>query len=195
MTAFMVAIVTESALLIDWPEIKNYIKEPFKLSFHKFNDSSPLDFNVKHPGIYRINTESINSWNYEKRLIGDKIRIPGNITRFYVSDIISYFFDLCQNRAFTEKLVRYGYVRNRTASRAFDLLNDDESLDSQKIDFIFFIGFEFAGSFLNRHWVPNESLTRKLNTFVDRNFKESFIIGKYKLVFLANININILIFL
>lgn len=51
---------------------------------------------------------------------------------------------MSQNQAFAEKLVRYGYVRNKTVSRAFDLLNDEESLDSQKIDFIFFIGFEFG---------------------------------------------------
>lgn len=177
MTAFLVATITESALLIDWPQIKNYIKEPFKMSFHKFNDSSPLDFNQKQPRIYTINTSSINSWNYNKQLIGDEIKIVGNYSRYYVSDIIPYFFDLLQNRAYAEKLVRYGYVSNRTVSRAFELLSDQDSLHSHRIDFIFFIGFEFAGRFLNSHWIPRSDLAVKIDTFVGKNFRKAFVIG------------------
>ena len=179
-TAFLIALVTESALLIDWPEIEKYIKEPFNMSFHQFNDSTPLDFNQKHPSIYTINTKSVNSWNFNKKVISSEpIENLENFSRYFVSDIIPYFFDLCQNRQYAEKLVRYGYVRNSTIYRAFDLLNDQDLLDSQKADLMFLIGFEFAGNFLNKHWIPNNDLSKKINRIIKTEFKNSFVIGKF----------------
>lgn len=178
-TAFLIALVTESALLIDWPEIGNYIKEPFTMSFHRFNDSTYLDFNQKHPSIYTINTKSVNSWNFNKRVISEPIENLENFSRYFVSDIIPYFFDLCQNRQYAEKLVRYGYVRNSAIYRAFGLLNDQDLLESQKTDLMLLIGFEFAGNFLNKHWVPKKDLEIKINRIIKTDFKNSFVIGKF----------------
>lgn len=68
LTAFFVAVVTESALLIDWPYIENYIQTPLTNAFTKFNDSSFLDFNQKIPEICTISTNSPNTWQRNKKL-------------------------------------------------------------------------------------------------------------------------------
>lgn len=181
-TAFLIALVTESALLIDWPEIEKHIKEPFTMSFHRFKDSTPLDFNQKHPSIYTINTKSVNSWNFNKKVISEPIENLEDFSRYFVSDIIPYFFDLCQNRKYADKLVRYGYVRNSVIYRGFDLLNDQDLLESQKTDLMLLIGFEFAGNFLNKHWIPNNDLSKKINRIIKTDFKNSFVIGKLTII-------------
>jgi len=180
LTSFMVAVVTESALLIDWPTIDKYIEEPFNLAFHKFNDKSPLDRSYQSIPIYSINSATINSWNYTKTILTNtnSIQIPENYTRYYVSDMIAYFFDLCHKRAYAEKLVRYGYVQEKTVRQAFELLEDKSARESQKIENLNLIGFEFAGNVLNKHWKPKYFLYKKMTNFLNKHFQNSFIIGK-----------------
>jgi hypothetical protein len=69
LTAFLVALVTESALLIDWPLIENFIETPLSNAFVKFNNTGFFDFNQKNPEIYRIKSFSPNPWSPKKRIL------------------------------------------------------------------------------------------------------------------------------
>jgi hypothetical protein len=69
LTAFLVALVTESALLINWPLIENYIETPLSNAFVKFNNTGFFDFNQKNPKIYQIISSSPNIWAPKKRIL------------------------------------------------------------------------------------------------------------------------------
>lgn len=68
MSAFMIAVLTDSALLVKWPLIDSYIDFSLPNVFSTFQDRSFLDFKQKSPKICRLNTVSPNTWNREKKL-------------------------------------------------------------------------------------------------------------------------------
>lgn len=68
LSAFLIAVVTESALLIKWPPIDKYIDCPLVDTFRVFNDSSFLDYNQKVPNRCYVNTVTPNAWLYKKNL-------------------------------------------------------------------------------------------------------------------------------
>ena len=68
LSAFLAAIISDSAILIDWPSIDNYIECPLVNVFTKFTDSSFLDLNQKSPQICTITTLTKNTWSFNKHL-------------------------------------------------------------------------------------------------------------------------------
>lgn len=86
MTAFFVALLTDSALLIDWPYIDQYFETPLQFAFTKFNDSSSLDLNQTMPKLCNALGSSNNSWAYEKKLI-----LNARITREKLKKCSRYF--------------------------------------------------------------------------------------------------------
>ena len=153
LSAFMIAVLTESALLIDWPEIDKYIEPPFNLSFSRFHDSSELDLSQKSPPIFVVHPETENSFRREKRLLID-ISLPSSYySRLYLSHYTAYFFDICLNPAHGVKLAKLGLVRKDTVIRALESLQDLNVIESQKIEYLMLIGFEFAGSYKTYYYL------------------------------------------
>ena len=69
-------------------------------------------------------------------------------------------------------------VKKETVERAKRAVNDTNIDEKKKIEYLYQIGFEFAGHVLNNYWLLNSNLKRKAAKFVQKNrFKESFIIG------------------
>lgn len=68
LSAFMVAVLSDSALLIKWPFIDQFIDCPLDDTFKNFTDSSFLDFSKKQPTICNINTRTQHTWNQTKLL-------------------------------------------------------------------------------------------------------------------------------
>ena len=68
LSAFMLAVITDSALLIDWPDIQKEIETPLSHAFNEFNDWSFLDRRAKWPHLCNLNATSQNTWTYLKRL-------------------------------------------------------------------------------------------------------------------------------
>ena len=65
LTSLVIAILTDSALLIQWNEIENYIEEPLYCSFLnncKFNDFDDLNFNYTTDNSYH--PHSLYAWRY-----------------------------------------------------------------------------------------------------------------------------------
>lgn len=69
LSAFMVSVLTDSALLIKWPSIDFFIDFILKDAFKNFSDSSFLDFNQKNPRICFVPTDTLNTWKQAKQLI------------------------------------------------------------------------------------------------------------------------------
>lgn len=68
LSAFMISVLTDSALLINWPLIHNHIDCILPYTFYVFRDKSFLDYWQKSPKICNLKTVTINTWAYEKRL-------------------------------------------------------------------------------------------------------------------------------
>lgn len=68
LSALMLAVLTDSALLINWPSIDSYIDCILTKTFHKFTDHSFLDFTKKTPEICVPNTDTRNTFNHTKKL-------------------------------------------------------------------------------------------------------------------------------
>lgn len=56
-------------------------------------------------------------------------------------------------------------------------------IENNKIERLYMIGFEFAGSVLNSHWKLNTIMVKQLNLFSVKNFKDSYVIGKLSFKF------------
>lgn len=67
LSAFLAAVISNSALLIDWPSIDNYIDSPLVDVFSMYTDNSFLDFEQKSPKICKINTSTRNTWSFKKQ--------------------------------------------------------------------------------------------------------------------------------
>jgi len=100
------------------------------------------------PPILKMNTITPNSFNYEKKMLLN-IELPQDYSRFYISHWTAYFFDLCMNPNYAEKLVKMRLVRKETVLKALTSLADPELVETQKIEYLLKIGFEFAGIFMN----------------------------------------------
>lgn len=68
LSAFMSAVLTDSALVIKWPQIDSYIDCSLPHVFSPFYGQGLLDFNQKSPPICRIKTRTLNTWSYYKRI-------------------------------------------------------------------------------------------------------------------------------
>lgn len=176
LSAFLVAILTDSVLLIDWPGIEANIQPPFELTFDRFNgQSTVLDVgNVND--LHYLSTETINSWNPNKQLI-QYITIPEDVQRIFINTTNGYFFDLCLNRRYLPKLVNYGLVKNETVQRALNSLDQPNLLLEQKLEFFLLAGFEYAGAILNRHWRLVSSLHEKILNFQQIHLVNKYVIG------------------
>lgn len=183
LSSFSIALLTESALIIRWPNIKDYIEEPFMMAFDDgFTRESPFNYEHNSSSILVLKAFTNNTWIKNKTVLAnlDSMRIPLNYTRYTLAYINAYFFDLFQIREYADKLVKYGYVRAKTVRRAFEQLEDKSVAEPEKLESLNMIGYEFAGNALNRHWNLKIHLLNKINSIVEKHFKDSFVIGKKK---------------
>lgn len=103
--------------------------------------------------------------------------IPVNFSRYYISDITGYFFDMASNIKYAQHLVKFNFVRAETVKRAQDSLDDENIIENQKLEYLFLIGFEFAGHVMNNYWMLNKMLANKINDFVHKEFNGNYMIG------------------
>jgi hypothetical protein len=176
LSAFLVAMLTNSFLLIHWKEIEKYVESPFNMTFANFTDNSDLDANKKEPPIFALNVNTANTWKANKTLLLNAT-IPINHSRYSVFGDSAYFFDLCSNPLYFEKLSEHKMVKKETIKRALLTLSDASISKNEKLENLFQIGFEYAGSVLNKHWRLKRNLTDRIERFAERNFRNKFVIG------------------
>lgn len=187
LTAFMYTIITKSDLVIDWPEVEAFIEPPFENIFRRTQDLLEINDTSK---IYQIHGKSINSWNPNKTLLLNET-VPENYVHYYVPDITAYFFDLCSNPNVLDKLASLGLVRQETIQRALNSLDDENIIENQKIEYFLLIGFEYAGSVLNKYWKINTYMQQKVDDYYSNNFQGAYVIGmQFRMLYLNEIDIQ-----
>lgn len=68
LSSLMIALVTDSALIIKWPSIDSFINCSLPNVFSTYSDRSFLDFKQKSPRICQINTNTPNTWSFKKQI-------------------------------------------------------------------------------------------------------------------------------
>ena len=188
-TAFTIALLTDSAFICEWRGIGEHIESPFKLSFHKFLQENELNSNFRPEQVY-VFGRSTNAFmtNKSLQLIVNQT-IPTNYTRFVYKYYEPYIFELCSNPIYYDKLLSYELVSRESINRArllfnnstynhasITLRNDDNTNELEKQQILFSIGYEVAGAILNAIWTPKAHIRRKMAEY-DFYFSKYFIIG------------------
>lgn len=52
-----------------------------------------------------------------------------------------------------------------------------DTIESQKLEYLYLIGFEFAGHVLNNYWRLKPSLSNKVDSYVKQHFEGFYVIG------------------
>lgn len=66
-SAFLIAIISDSILLLEWPSVENFIDYPHN-GLLKLNKNSYMDLYRNSTNICTINTITPNTWSYNKKL-------------------------------------------------------------------------------------------------------------------------------
>ena len=120
-------------------------------------------------------------WMMNKRL--EKVistRLPYNKDRIYYGSMEGYFFLICANPFYYEKLYNYGLVSRTTVLDAYEKANDKASkrfTKHQRLSSLLRVGFEVAGNLLNKHWSPKAHIRQVVDHFVDTYFRGHYVIG------------------
>ncbi|CAF1088724.1 unnamed protein product [Brachionus calyciflorus] len=179
-SALVIAIITDSAVLIDWPEAEKFIESPLKDTFKKFNTTFQLSLGYTgNTSNYHQHALSQNDWIYEKRLeyLVNK-SIPNDKIRYIYADIRPMWFTLCSNPIYYKKFESYDLVQTSTLERAKEALDSTSTMsEEEKIHRLYMIGFEVGSNLFNKVWVINQKFMNEINEIYDENFKNNFVIG------------------
>lgn len=197
LSAFTIAILTDSAFICEWNRIYKYIKPNFFLMFYKFRKNNELNSNYDTKSIYVFNTTN-SSWSGQKSIrmiynqtiplyIKDQYDQLVKINRYKYNRIEPLFFELCSNPIYYSKLLKYDLVKKSTVKKAIKLVKKLEQHKNytkipQNIEFevqdgLFQIGYEVAGNLLNKYWKPVDRIQNLIDYYLSNEFKSFYVIG------------------
>jgi hypothetical protein len=176
-TSFLIAILSERAIIIRWDHIENFIQEPVYLAFKHFdyetiqrldNSSSKVVYTPKALYPYK---------KFKDMDVLAKTKLPTEpaIVMYGLNE--AYFFDICSNPIYFDKLLDYGLVGNETLARARDVTSNMSAFSNeQKMDRILMVGFEVGGNILKNFWNPKANLASEfIYFFTETNIIETYI--------------------
>jgi hypothetical protein len=169
LSSTLIGIITNSAVLIKWDRIDEFIQEPFHESFVK-------TYSFKKT-LYKPKT--LYEWSkYKdmKRLI--KTQVPQYSNGYYYDTFSPFFFELSCNPDYFEALFQFGLVSRSTidqANKAIDNIFQTNNELSQSL--ITKVGFEVGGNLLNKIWIPKSNILSRINHYLTNVFDKYFMIG------------------
>lgn len=171
LTSLVIALLTDSAFLVRWRYIDLHINEPFFKTFHDF------DIDLKRENVFK--PVSKFAWSLKRNM--DELAntyIPTNFSIYFYSSNEAYFFEICSNPQYYDKLFKYGLVNNQTIQKAFQVkYNMSNYSDKEKQDYILKVPFEVGGNLLNKIWIPNDRIKSLINNYLNYEFNGYFMIG------------------
>ena len=132
LTAITISWLTDRKLYIEWPELKGFVKEQFSWSY-----GSPKQQTSE------IIPDMTNIWKVDKdirSIIKTRVEYEEKDVMFRYD--VPYFFEVCSNPVYYEKLYRLGLVRPKTVQVARKAIAEmtNETKDSSLIDSVYLIG-------------------------------------------------------
>ena len=129
LTSFVIAILTDSAFLIQhFNETYDQIREPLNHTFFYKNEPSLAKFVTRMRSVAYTEVAPIQGYKVNKQLkamLNYKLVKWRRLTRY--GNIEPFFFVLCANPTYYDKLYGYGLVEYETIERARTVLEGDES--------------------------------------------------------------------
>ena len=185
LTSLVAAILTDSAILVEWnfgssDNIGKYIDTPFKNIFctnQKYNELWKRFLEQKNSSSCVL--EPIQATKIVKNMsLVTQARIDTNCLIYFFNKYRPTFMEFCCNEIYFEKLLYYNLVSDETINRAKQALLKTSKLDaSDKQHALFKIGYEVGGNLLNQIWLPKAPLKKMIDHYVDKEFKNNFVIG------------------
>ncbi|RMZ93360.1 hypothetical protein BpHYR1_034358, partial [Brachionus plicatilis] len=170
-SSLVAAILTDSLIFIRWPEVKNFVAPPITDLFDepKF---------LKEDYLTIIDNFSLNDWLYEKkfRYIVNKTILLEKKGYIY-KDIRPFFFTLCSNEIYFEKLLDFGLVEAKMVKLARIALKNDKMNEQLRIDQLYSIGFDVGSNLLNKIWKLKPNIQYYVDKICREHFENNFIIG------------------
>ena len=185
LTSLLAAILTDSAILVSWnfgssENIGKYIDTPFENIFctnQEYNELRKRFLNQKNSSSCAL--KPIQAAKIVKNLsLVTQARIETNCLIYFFDNLRPTFMEFTCNEIYFEKLVYYNLVSDETINSAKQALLNTSELDaSDKQHALFKVGYEVGGNLLNQIWLPKAPIKNMIDFYVDKEFKNNFVIG------------------
>jgi hypothetical protein len=181
--AFAVALLTNSAVIINMTEIHLYIREPLHQCFQESRlVNNELSYLYEPSSVYMMPVVTTKvAYQAKKNLSQVYLSIPGGHDRYaFKGGGLSLYYELACNRNYFSTFLFYGLVKPGTIERARAVLDSPEfnkTSTDEMVNTMYRVGFELAHGILQVFWQPVISIQREVDDFVDRYFKGNFVIG------------------
>ncbi|CAF0917356.1 unnamed protein product, partial [Brachionus calyciflorus] len=194
LTALVLGVLTESAVIIKWPGIEQFINTPLKNIFYDYPQTSQFNINYKNKSNnFYFQSDYEYSWKYKKNL--DYLLnydLKTNSNRIVIEKVDALFFPICAKEKNFQKLHNYGLLSKERLKIAQNALyNELELSDSDRINDLYMVGFEVAGNLLNLVWKIQPNLQKEIDKIYHEEFYNYFVIGiQFRFEFLKKSDIS-----
>ena len=135
-----VAMLTDSALVINWPHIDTYVLEPLPHSLRNFTAPNGLNVNHRPEELVGLSTLSTNAGRRNVSTFVN-MSIPSSAYRlFYDDHHVTFLFQLCANPAYYDKLIEYGLITKKTVDISREVLRNSLFSTDKKFESVLSIG-------------------------------------------------------
>jgi hypothetical protein len=180
LTSFVVAILTDSALIIEWKNIDKFIEPPLLRTYDKFNSTSLLNSEYKPSEIYNLPASTANTWVIEKHFkFYNKYSLPPNASRIRFKSNSALFFDLCTNEKYFPKIIDYDLASFWTVWKANESIYNFSMTEPERVENLLRVGFEVGTKLLRRFWKPKDYIQTLINKYLEDSFHGFFMIGMH----------------
>lgn len=200
--SMLVAVLTDSALFVDWKKIYPFMSPPLSNSF---NYTSLFNFSSQHPdSVVHMPYDTRNTWKLVKNLtllLESSIPVKSykNRTVYKVSSNAAFFLEICSNPIYHAKLLKYGLVKKETIQEAHKRLNYSRSNIKDILNYnitnrveenlnknlnlqeaLMRIGYEAGSNLLKRLWLPQPYILDELKIYSTLyDLENSLVIGMH----------------
>ena len=175
LSSLLIALLTDSALVVNWKGIEKYIEPPIDIFYLK-NQRTCMRSSKERP----VEMKAKYAWQAKKDIniiMGTKVPVGHN--KHLYKSLDALYREIACNPTYFEKIRSYELASEATLSEALRVAvkNSESSTEAEKRAALFKVGFEVGGNLLNRIWTPNKRISDIVNKFVESNFKDNFVIG------------------
>ena len=155
---------------VKWKNIDKYIETPIKGIF---------DFETKQTQsqnkVFKFQGKQAYASSKDIDLLA-QTHLPLNYDEYVLDYADAFFFEICSNSFYFNKLLYYNLVSKATIESA---LKNNLSSKAEKQDKLFRVGFEVGGNLLNRIWLPTRQVQIEIDDFVRNHFlnNKAYVIG------------------
>ena len=166
LSSFAIAISTDRAFVLGthrfhFNHLAAYMDGPLgNETFRNYTDQQSL-LSLDYKNDSSTNYLSMGHWNRIFSVIQKEKHISTFINlrlpmkpRIITSFAHAHFLAICSIPVYHEKLYDYGFVSRSTIDAAREALNSTTITESQRLNTVLRVGFEYANTFLNQYWLP-----------------------------------------